>query len=318
MDSTQFHADTPGAAVLKSLHTTQVGAGVSKLVTRSVRKSEAPERRRFRLFNLGISYHVPVIPRNSHYYQVTALQRAFCIGLLSLITFSLSSCYSPRLSAKYSVTVDVDDNGAIVSGSSVQQIDCAFAHGISKGFGNPSTCRIKGEAVFVDLGSRGLLFILLTEERNDQGVRRGQSNTAWGIFENANKNLYDPVGETEQAFERIITRGLPVDAPAEQAPMLVRFRDLNDSTSVERVDPQNLEASFGRGVQIKRIRVALTNDPLTTGIETRLPWLLEGPPNQLLTPMPGKQWAGSGRIYYQAGVPFLRLLAYEDFWSFMR
>lgn len=53
-------------------------------------------------------------------------------------------------------------------------------------------------------------------------------------------------------------------------PMLVTFGDLDDPTSVERVDPDDLAASFGEGVALKRITVQITDDPVTTGIEGRL------------------------------------------------
>ena len=56
-------------------------------------------------------------------------------------------------------------------------------------------------------------------------------------------------------------------------PMLVTFRDVRDPTSVERVDPAALDKSFGPGVRLRRITVAVTDDPVTTGIEKRLGWL---------------------------------------------
>lgn len=54
-------------------------------------------------------------------------------------------------------------------------------------------------------------------------------------------------------------------------PMLVTFGDLGDPTSVARVDPDDLAASFGEGVSLKRVTVELTDDPVTKGIEERLP-----------------------------------------------
>ena len=53
------------------------------------------------------------------------------------------------------------------------------------------------------------------------------------------------------------------------------FRDIRDPKSVERVDPAALDKSFGAGVTLRRITVAVTNDPVTTGIEKRLGWLPE-------------------------------------------
>lgn len=56
-------------------------------------------------------------------------------------------------------------------------------------------------------------------------------------------------------------------------PMLVTFTDLSDPTSVAEVDPDDLAATFGKGVRLKRITVQITDDPVTTGIEERLGWL---------------------------------------------
>ena len=46
-------------------------------------------------------------------------------------------------------------------------------------------------------------------------------------------------------------------------PMMVRFRDINDPKSVEKVDPE--------AIGVKRILLETTNDDVTTGIEKRLP-----------------------------------------------
>jgi hypothetical protein len=56
-------------------------------------------------------------------------------------------------------------------------------------------------------------------------------------------------------------------------PMLVRFRDIRDPKSVEPVDPEHLDRSFGPGVTLRRFTVELTDDSVTTGIEKRLAWV---------------------------------------------
>ncbi|MEN9924232.1 MAG: hypothetical protein RL268_358 [Pseudomonadota bacterium] len=53
-------------------------------------------------------------------------------------------------------------------------------------------------------------------------------------------------------------------------PMLVRFADLRDPKTVERVDPKDLAKSFGPGVQLTRITIAMTDEAVTVGIEERL------------------------------------------------
>jgi hypothetical protein len=64
--------------------------------------------------------------------------------------------------------------------------------------------------------------------------------------------------------------------PKEQAqylPYMVRFMDLDDPSSAERVIPQNLPASFGQGYSLKSLSVRITKEPITRGIERRLMWL---------------------------------------------
>ena len=55
--------------------------------------------------------------------------------------------------------------------------------------------------------------------------------------------------------------------------MLVTFGDLSDPTSVEEIDPDDLAATFGEGVRLRRMTVQMTDDPVTSGIEQRLGWL---------------------------------------------
>ena len=56
---------------------------------------------------------------------------------------------------------------------------------------------------------------------------------------------------------------------------LLRFRDITDPATVELVDPDNLSASFGKGYTLKRVTYQVTNDPVTKGMDERLPWLDE-------------------------------------------
>ena len=49
---------------------------------------------------------------------------------------------------------------------------------------------------------------------------------------------------------------------------------MDDRKTIEDVDPNNLQASYGTGVKLLRASIEMTDDPVTSGaIETRLPWL---------------------------------------------
>lgn len=57
------------------------------------------------------------------------------------------------------------------------------------------------------------------------------------------------------------------ELPRKEWPLMVRFRDVNDPTSVERVDPDTLG--------VKRVLLETTSEDVTMGIEKRLRWLRE-------------------------------------------
>jgi hypothetical protein len=87
---------------------------------------------------------------------------------------------------------------------------------------------------------------------------------------------YDRDGLTPAGFQRNANRTDTQVFGATEMPLMVRFRDLRDPSTVEIVDPKNLEASFGQGVKFRRATIAISRDPLTTGIERYLPWLVGG------------------------------------------
>jgi hypothetical protein len=189
-------------------------------------------------------------------------------ALAMVLALTVCGCGSSPRAARYRFIVEVEDNGRTASGSAVQEEDCVFNDGLLR-MGNALNCGVKGEAVVVDLGEKGLLFVLLTRDPS----RRRTSDSPWGLFEYANRNLFDPVGVTAAAFDRMASNRATVTLDALHMPMMVRFRDVNDPTSAELVDPEHLDASFGSGVKYSQASIAITDDPVTTGIERWLPWI---------------------------------------------
>jgi hypothetical protein len=70
--------------------------------------------------------------------------------------------------------------------------------------------------------------------------------------------------------------GGPRDVTLDQKhyPLLVTFGDINDPASVKRVDPNNLEATFGPGNALQSITLSITDEPVTSGVvEKVLGWI---------------------------------------------
>lgn len=69
-------------------------------------------------------------------------------------------------------------------------------------------------------------------------------------------------------------RGPRAITPAD-LPDLVTFADINDPKSVIEVDPNDLQVTLGPNVTWNAITLEITDEPISKGIRTKLPWLAE-------------------------------------------
>ncbi len=224
-------------------------------------------------------------------------QRRFILKSFgAALVFALASC-NPFSGGKrypdyrYRLTVTVDTPEGLRSGSSVIQVETFVAGPNSIPQPNKLSTRVRGEAVTVDLGERGVLFALLRSETSvdwagyvlmsatqpvrfeevREEVRRTNQDPSFDISMDRTLAL---TGRHE--IPRYYTNGTKrpgTDEPASYYPMMVRFDDLDDPTTIVKVDNQNLATSFGEGVMLRRISVERTEDPVTRSLGDRLAWL---------------------------------------------
>ena len=180
-------------------------------------------------------------------------------------------------SYRYRMTVEVDTPEGLKTGSSVIEVDVSRGVSTASPAGSVVISKVRGEAAAVDLPGGRTLFALMDSEDNSdwasnimfilapQGIKDG--DRFLGTYANMlamreAKELPATLGRINRALEGMSGR-----------PMLVTFGDVSDPASVQRVDPDDLAASFGEGVSLRRITVQMTDDPVTTGIDERLRWL---------------------------------------------
>jgi hypothetical protein len=217
-------------------------------------------------------------------------RRHFLLAAVASSIFALGACGSifgknfPTY--RYRLTFEVDTPTGLKTGSSVIEVVTSEDSSKSLSLGNVHHS-IHGEAVAVDLPGGRTLFALLrsedsvdwatnivfrltpTETRPDK--KDGFDATFAATFEKmrANRGL-----QQIPHFKPVENQWQKPDAPERnQWPMLVTFTDIRDPKSVAKVDPDHLDATFGKGVSLKRITVQITDDPVTGGIEKRLGWL---------------------------------------------
>lgn len=165
---------------------------------------------------------------------------------------------------RYKMTVEVDTPQGVKSGYAVREMTLS-----TDNIMRPTTGGIKGEAVAIDLPGGRTLFALLKggDGDIDYAMQIGGRAGVWGSSPDQQGKKPIPVELWPTVPSTI---GLANTNPL---PMLVEFRDLNDPSTVERIDPSNLAAHFGTGVKLRRIELRATDEQVSTGIEKRLSWL---------------------------------------------
>lgn len=179
---------------------------------------------------------------------------------------ALAGC-SQSETYRYRMTVEVETPQGLRTGSSVIQVRTSKGPAFPGPEAATLSTGIRGEAVAVDLPGGQTLFALL---RNDDSV------DAAGYYAEAAYAAREP-SLRAMDWQGLIVAMKPMqgeaELPSSAYPMLVRFQNVSDPTTVEKVEPGNLAGAFGEGMRLRRITVEMTDDRLTEGIEQRLPWL---------------------------------------------
>ena len=203
-------------------------------------------------------------------------RRRLLVGALMLgagATLLLAGCdgRTQGKPVRYKMTVEVETPEGLKTGFAVREVEPVVdAHPIA---GRGVELRFKGEAVVVDLPGGQSLFALLTGADGDVDYAKQLPGRALG-----SRLSNEPESEEQYPWRKSAELypnhpdaiGLKNTNPL---PLLVRFGDLSDPTSVEEVKPDDLAASFGAGVKLKRITIEQTDEPVTVGIGKRLGWL---------------------------------------------
>ena len=218
-------------------------------------------------------------------------RRAMLLGVATLPLFGAAACSAggERFpDYRYRLTVEVDTPEGVRSGASVIEVKTGQSGAYNIPSPNTLFFRASGEAVAVDLPNGQTLFALLRSETS--------VNWVYGVMaEIIPKSEVKPqiVGSAEEddpyvrRFETMLTRTGVYDVPRQfpdpppyidetdkpvDYPMLVTFKDIADPKTVEKVDPDNFVATFGKGYALRRITVQLTDAPVTNGIQRRFSW----------------------------------------------
>lgn len=170
-----------------------------------------------------------------------------CLRLLPLVLIlALSGC-SQKWSWHQRLSLVVDTPAGPISASSVTRRSLRFTDGwFVPPEARGAASSYSGEAVVLEVAPGRYLFALL-----------GAPNPFEVFFPRE-----APVEVAPQLEALRETRAVP----RRQYPTLVTFGDVADPTTVARVDPDDLAASFGPGVALRGMTLEITDDPVTKGV----------------------------------------------------
>lgn len=196
-----------------------------------------------------------------------------------VVTVAASIILFPSTTVRYRLTLEANVDGEPTIGSSV--IEVSYGKKLRL-LPNESELYIdvRGEAVALELRQRGFLFALL---KGGEDSRSGAETIVLRAFNFPGGILTGPV---EEGISHVHKLSGKVELPLTSLPLLVRFRDITDPLTVEKVDPLDLEKSFGPDVKLTRATLeivpsgiwplswfGITGEPITTGIDRKLEWL---------------------------------------------
>jgi hypothetical protein len=142
------------------------------------------------------------------------------------------------------LTVAVETPAGEVSGSAVTEVtfvDYSGPMALPEASGPRGT--VRGEAVAVEVLPGKWLFALLDGAENPEGAAKSWSFATYAPKRDANnmsRNFWDRVADIhDQPYDT------PVPIPPESWPLMVTFDDITKPETVRRVDPDDLDATFG-------------------------------------------------------------------------
>jgi len=196
--------------------------------------------------------------------QSEALMRTLGIILLTIVVLiggavAWWKINYPTYVYRYRMTVEVEVNGKVHSGSSV--IEVSISNQPQFGSAPPYVPHVRGEAIFVDLGEGRNVIALLAAGRVA-----------------ANVNYPDQIVPAlfDVPFENWATLGGmrgTKEMPISKLPTFVTFANLNDLKTVRFVNLGEFQQIFGSAAHVPRVWIEMTDEPVTRGIQQKLPWL---------------------------------------------
>lgn len=212
-----------------------------------------------------------------------AKRLAIVAGIIVVAIYLADLALVSSVTLRYRLTVAVDVNGLTHTGSGVvgvtyKTIAKSLYPYVFMPFQGQFRGAVRGNAITVDLGKPGLLFVVnfrpfLADKQGYIILKHGSALDLLPFVAYGLPTDHPPWDEVRYAAQIARAKPRPIAIAPETLPMLVRFTDIADRNTIEEVDPRDFSASFGPGVHLKSVTFELTRDPVTPMPATWPTWL---------------------------------------------
>jgi hypothetical protein len=183
----------------------------------------------------------------------------------------------PTYTYRYRMTVNVEVDGQLRSGSSVIEVRVSkqpvFLPEV-----NPLEYSERGEAIFLDLGAGRNVVALLAAG----AFAEKAAYPAFLVQSHFKLNLFD-----DRQLASLPTLRGKWELGSDNLPTLVTFSNSRDSETLKLLQPNQFEQTFGSGVHFRGVVIEMTTDAVTHNIELQIPWVTKLTPG-LVYQSPGK------------------------------
>jgi|HubBroStandDraft_4_1064222.scaffolds.fasta_scaffold06210_5 hypothetical protein len=178
----------------------------------------------------------------------------------------------PTVSYRYRLTVAVEVDGQVHSGSSVIEVQYSFNPKWVPPSWGVYNASVSGQAVLIDLGARGTLVAALHSGTGSGHVGVNADVLAARAFDPAGRSLgsgYPAILEKLRAVSRMQGHR---DLTADNLPPFIWFSDVTNPDTARLLKPADFAGVVGDSARLASAEVEITSDPLAIDLDKRLPW----------------------------------------------
>ena len=198
--------------------------------------------------------------------------RKFAIIVLILIAIPVVWFWAsfPTASYRYRLTIAVEVDGQVYSDSSVIEVWYRFNPQWLWQLFNVYNMRLQGQAVLIDLGTRGTLVASLGKFTDPSSVEaQDLAGRAYLSFPRRDTSGFAVTLDNVRAISQMHDA---MDLTPDDLPLFLWFSDIANPATARVVKPADFSTVIGDETRLARAQVEITHDPIVVDVDKRLPW----------------------------------------------